>query len=103
VAQFYEPDLGANPSNPFARDEIGKLVRRSYWLDLPDQAVVMAMTAGVGANLTNDQKRAHLADIKRIIWLTVLSLLKSCRPNRVDCSAAHANRSKPKRQPAGDC
>ena len=65
MAQFYEPDLGANPSNPFARDETGKLVRRSYWLDLPDQAIVMAMTAGVGANLTNDQKRAHLADIKR--------------------------------------
>ena len=65
MAQFYEPDLGANPSNPFARDETGKLVRRSYWLDLPDQAIVMAMTAGVGANLTNDQKRAHLTDIKR--------------------------------------
>ena len=65
VAQFYEPDLGANPSNPFARDETGKLVRRSYWLDLPDQPIVMAMTAGVGANLANDQKRAHLTDIKR--------------------------------------
>ena len=65
MARFYEPDLGANPSNPFARDETGKLVRRSYWLDLPDQPVVMAMTAGVGANLTNDQKRAHLNDIKR--------------------------------------
>jgi hypothetical protein len=65
VTRFYEPDFGANPNNPLARDDTGKLVRRSYWLDLPDQSVVMAMTAGVGANLTNDQKRAHLADIKR--------------------------------------
>jgi len=65
VTSFYEPDLGANPSNPLARDDTGKLVRRSYWLDLPDQAIVMAMTAGVGANLTNDEKRAHLMDIKR--------------------------------------
>ena len=34
-------------------------------MDLPDQAIVMAMTAGIGEALTNDQKRAHLADIKR--------------------------------------
>lgn len=65
MANFYQPDLGANPNNPFARDENGKLVRRSYWLDLPDQAVVLAMTQGVGANLTNDQKRLHLRDIGR--------------------------------------
>ena len=62
---FFEPDLGAALNSPFARDETGKLVRRSYWLDLPDQPIVMAMTAGVGANLANDQKRAHLTDIKR--------------------------------------
>ena len=63
--KFFEPDLGATPNSPFARDETGKLVRRSYWLDLPDQAIVMAMTAGVGTSLTNEQKRAHLTDIKR--------------------------------------
>lgn len=65
MANFYQPDLGANPDDPFARDENGKLVRRSYWLDLPDPAVVLAMTQGVGANLTNDHKRLHLRDIGR--------------------------------------
>ncbi|MBT3787803.1 MAG: hypothetical protein HOE62_15630 [Alphaproteobacteria bacterium] len=62
---FFEPDLGRNPDNPFARDENGKLVRRSYWMDLPDKSVVLTMTQGIGANLTNDEKRAHLRDIRR--------------------------------------
>ena len=62
---FYEPDLGANPDNPFARDQEGKLIRRSYWLDMIDRSVVRAMTDGIGAHLTNEQKRAHLADIRR--------------------------------------
>ena len=65
MARFYEPDLGTDPNNPFARDETGKLVRRGYWLDLTDQSVTLAMTSGVGANLTNEQKRAHLDDIRR--------------------------------------
>ncbi len=65
MTRFYEPDLGTDLNNPFARDETGKLIRRGYWLDLTDQSVVLAMTSGVGANLTNDQKRAHLADIRR--------------------------------------
>ena len=29
MAQFYQPDLGANPDDPFARDTEGKLVRRA--------------------------------------------------------------------------
>jgi hypothetical protein len=65
MAQFYQPDLGANPDDPFARDADGKLVRRAFWLDMSDRSVVLAMTQGIGANLTNDQKRAHLADIRR--------------------------------------
>ena len=65
MAQFYQPDLGQNPDDPFARDAVGKLVRRKFWLDMSDQSLVMAMTQGLGANLTNDQKRAHLADIRR--------------------------------------
>lgn len=65
MTQFFKPDLGTDPNNPFARDETGKLVRRGYWLDFTDQSVVLAMTGGVGANLTNDQKRAHIADIRR--------------------------------------
>ena len=38
MPNFYQPDLGANPNDPFARDADSKLVRRSYWLDMMDQA-----------------------------------------------------------------
>jgi hypothetical protein len=34
-------------------------------MDMTDQALVMVMTKGIGANLTNDEKRAHLIDLKR--------------------------------------
>jgi hypothetical protein len=47
------------------RDASNKLVRRGYWLDMPDKTLGMVMTQGVGAHLTNDEKRAHLADLKR--------------------------------------
>ena len=65
MSRFYEPDLSANPDDPFARDQDGKLVRRGYWLDMSDRSLVLAMTQGVGANLPNEAKRAHLADIGR--------------------------------------
>ena len=63
MSRFYEPDLGAEPDSPFARDAANKLVRRSYWLDMNDSTLVMVMTQGIGA--TNDEKRAHLTDLKR--------------------------------------
>ena len=47
------------------RDGKHKLLRRSYWLDMNDHTLVMAMTRGIGANLTNDEKRAHLIDLRR--------------------------------------
>ena len=50
---FYEPDLTESPDSPFVRDASNKLVRRGYWLDMPD------------STLTNDEKRAHLIDLKR--------------------------------------
>ena len=62
---FYVPDLGTDPDSPFARDEDGKLIRRSFWLDMSNRTLILAMTQGLGAHLTNDQKRAHLADIGR--------------------------------------
>lgn len=65
MAKFFDPDLGHDPDNPFARDADGKLVRRSYWMDMPDQSVILALTAGIGAALSNDHKRAHLSDIRR--------------------------------------
>jgi len=65
MSRFYEPDLSANPDSPFVRDASNKLVRRSYRMDMTDQALVMVMTKGIGADLTNDEKRAHLIDLKR--------------------------------------
>ena len=65
MTQLYQPDLGTNPDDPFARDADGKLVRRGYWLDMSNQSLVYAMTGGIGARLTNSEKRAHLADIGR--------------------------------------
>ena len=64
MTRFYEPDLTTNPDSPFVRDALNKLVRRSYWMDMPD-TLVMVMTKGIGANLTNDEKRAHLIDLNR--------------------------------------
>jgi hypothetical protein len=65
MTQFYQPDLGTNPDDPFARDADGKLVRRGYWLDMSDRSLILTMTSGIGANLENPEKRAHLADIGR--------------------------------------
>ena len=63
MARFYEPDLTSTPDSPFVRDGANKLVRRSYWLDMDDRTLVMVMVNGIGANLTNDEKRAHLTDL----------------------------------------
>jgi hypothetical protein len=65
MPRFYEPDLAAEPDSPFARDASNRLVRRSYWLDMNDRSLVMVMTNGIGAHHTNDEKRTHLADLKR--------------------------------------
>jgi hypothetical protein len=65
MTRFYQPDLSENADSPFVRDANDKLVRRSYWLDMNDRSLVMAMVAGVGKNLTNDEKRAHLTDLRR--------------------------------------
>ena len=65
MTRFYQPDLTVNVDSPFIRDGNDKLVRRSYWLDMNDHTLVMAMTRGIGANLTNDEKRAHLIDLRR--------------------------------------
>jgi hypothetical protein len=65
MARFYQPDLSHDIDSPFIRDGADKLVRRSYWLDMDDRTLVMVMVNGIGANLTNDEKRAHLADLRR--------------------------------------
>jgi hypothetical protein len=65
MARFYQPEPCSEPDSPFARDANNKLVRRGYWLDMNDRSLVLVMTQGIGANLTNDEKRAHLTDLKR--------------------------------------
>ena len=40
MTRFYEPDLTVDPNSPFVRDVSNKLVRRSYWMDMTDQALV---------------------------------------------------------------
>lgn len=79
---FYRPDLGANPDDPFARDADGKLVRRAFWLDMSDRSVVLAMTQGVGANLSNDHKRAHLRDIGRAALIDQVCVQEIIPPER---------------------
>jgi hypothetical protein len=37
----------------------------AYWLDMADSTLVLVMTNGIGAHLSNDEKRAHLSDLKR--------------------------------------
>ena len=65
MPRFYQPDLSENIDSPLVRDGADKLIRRSYWLDMNDRALVMVMTNGIGAALTNDEERAHLTDIHR--------------------------------------
>ncbi len=65
MTRFYQPDLGSEPDSPFARDANNKLVRRGYWLDMNDRSLIMVMTQGIGAHLTNDEKSVHLTDLKR--------------------------------------
>ena len=65
MSRYYEPDLTVDPNSPFVRDAANKLVRRGYWMDMNDRTLVMVMTQGIGADLTNDEKRAHLVDLKR--------------------------------------
>ena len=63
---FYHPPLdGSIEEDPFARDGEDRLIRRGYWLGLSDRSLVMLMTKGIGTRLTADEKRAHLADIRR--------------------------------------
>jgi hypothetical protein len=62
MTRFYQPRPKRERRQPIrARRQF----RRSYWLDMNDRTLVMVMTNGIGANLTNDEKRAHLADLRR--------------------------------------
>ena len=65
MSAFYKPDLEIELDIPFVRDEEDKLIRRSYWLDKSDRSLVMIMKNGIGAKLTNEEKRAHLLDLNK--------------------------------------
>jgi hypothetical protein len=65
LTRLYEPDLSVDLDSLFARDAANKLVRRSYWMDMDDRTLVMVVVNGIGAHLTNDEKRAHLTDLRR--------------------------------------
>jgi len=80
MTRFHEPDLTVDPNSPFVRDASNKLGRRGYWMDMNDRTLVMVMTQGIGANLTNDEKRAHLIDLKREHLSIRCVFRKSCRP-----------------------
>jgi hypothetical protein len=60
MSRFYEPDLSVDIDSPFIRDAQNKLVRRGYWMDMNDRTLVMVMVNGIGANLTNDEKRERI-------------------------------------------
>jgi hypothetical protein len=86
MTRFYQPDLTVNVDSPFIRDGNDKLIRRSYWLDMDDRTLVMVMTRGIGANLTNGEKRAHLADLRREhTSSTKFARRKSCHLSRKSC------------------
>jgi hypothetical protein len=80
--RFYEPDLRHEVDSPLARDAAGKLVRRSYWLDMSDRSVIQALVKGVGANMTNEEKRAHLIDIRREHLVEQVNVVEILPPER---------------------
>ena len=65
MKKFYTPNYAIDPSSPFARDSANNLIRKSYWYDLQDSSIVSLFKNGIGANLTNEEKKNHLIDIKK--------------------------------------
>lgn len=82
MPRFHSPDLGANPESPFARDQSDRLVRRDFWLGMSDRSLVLAMTQGVGAGLSADEKRAHLEDIGRAHLIAEICVQEVIPPQR---------------------
>jgi hypothetical protein len=81
MSRLYEPDLSTDPNSPLVRDAANKLVRRSYWMDM-DRTLVIVMVNGIGAHLTNDEKRAHLTDLKREHLIDQLCVQEIIPPER---------------------
>ena len=64
MSRFYQPDLGSEPDSPFARDA-NNTCSAVVLVGMNDRSLVLVMTQGIGAHLTNDEKQAHLTDLKR--------------------------------------
>jgi hypothetical protein len=82
MTRFYQPDLSVNPDSPFVRDASNKLVRRGYLMGMNNGTLVMIMTQGIGANLANDEKRAHLIDLKREHLIDQVCIQKILPPEK---------------------
>ena len=82
MPRFHEPDLTVSADSPFVREGNNKLVRRSYWMDMDDRTLVMVMVNGIGANLTNEEKRAHLSDLRREHLIDQICIQEILPPER---------------------
>ena len=82
MSRFHQPDLGRNPNDPFTRDAEDRLIRRAFWLDMSDRSLVLAMTQGVGAALSNEHKRAHLRDVGRAHLIDQVCIQEILPPER---------------------
>ncbi len=60
----------------------GRLVRRGYWLDMSDRSMVLALTRGIGASLSNAHKRAHLDDLRRGHLIDQICLVEILPPEQ---------------------
>ena len=79
--KFYKPDYLHELDSPFARNNENKLIRRGYWLDLPDQSIVLLFNNGIGKNLTNEEKKNHLKDIKREYLIDKVCIQEVIQPD----------------------
>jgi hypothetical protein len=64
-------------------------------MGVTDKTLATVMTQGIGENLTNDEKRAHLIDLKREHLIDQVCSQKFCRHSwGISCP----NRTSPARQ-----
>jgi hypothetical protein len=61
MKRFYEPDLTSNPDSPFMRDGDGKLVRRSYWMDMDDRTYLL------NTHLINEMLTTQVCQMRKVM------------------------------------
>lgn len=65
MSKYYKPEQTGFEEHPFARGPGNTLLRQDFWNAMTDKSIVLAMTKGIGAALSNEHKKAHLEDIGR--------------------------------------